>query len=306
MPADQNEHNAAGYRIRPAEPSDAKAFRMLLPAVGDASVGLVAVSVSTGLVVAAAAITKSMRPKPPVGPGVAVHVIPPWRRHGIGTSLLSALKQAAANTVAEAFYAMQKVEAGSSEEQGWRWLGFDPLETVVYHELPLAAIEARLAPLYEWLVENNSIPEDAEIVALCDSDREAVADLHVEYLGGGRNLLLSKMRGEGLGAYHPLYSRVLTINGEVKGCILAHRESKELAVVDANILDAEVRGGWANVWLKLEATRGAAKLGIDRFIYATFDHYADTRAFSQMLGGVETRRMLLMHFLLDGPGGADG
>jgi GNAT superfamily N-acetyltransferase len=239
------------------QPEDAKAFRMILPEVRDASVALVALSTSDERVIAAAALTKSMRPKPPEGPGVAVHVIPPWRRQGIGSALVAALSAAAAQAGAEAIFAIQKVEAGSPAEQGWRWLGLEPLETVVYHELPLAAVESRLAPLYDWMREKQGIPAGAEIIALCDADREAVADLHVNVLGGHRGRLISMMRGEGLGAYHPRYSRVLLVDGVVKGCLLAHRESKDVAVVDANILDPTVRGGWANLWLKLEATRGA-------------------------------------------------
>lgn len=276
---------------------------MLLPTVGDASIRMVAVS-DDNLVIGAAAITRSVRSKPPIGPGVALHVIPTWRRRGIGSALLNRLKQQALDTPTEAFYALQKIAAGTEEEIGWRWLGFKPLETVVYHELALAAIESRLTPLYDWMRQKGAIPDDAAIIALCDSDRESVADLHLSELGGNRSLLLRKMHGEGPEPYHPLYSRVLVVSGTVKGCILAHRESKQVAVVDANILAPDVRGGWANLWLKLEATRGAMKLGIERFIYSTFDHYADTRAFSEMLGGVETRRMLLMHCLLDGSGDA--
>lgn len=302
MPASELPPEHGGYQIRPAEPHDAKAFRMLLPHVGDASVRLVATSKNEQQVVGAAAVSRSLRSKPPLGPGIAVHVIPPWRRRGIGNALLEQLTTRVKASSAEAIYAMQKVEAGTEEEQGWRWLAFEPLETVVYHELPLNAIEARLAPLYDWMSKKEGIPESAAIIPLCDSDHQAVINLHLETLGGNRDLLLRKLRGEGLGAFHPLYSRVLMVEGEVKGCILAHRESKEVAVVDANILAPDVRGGWANLWLKLEATRGAVKLGIERFIYSTFDHYEDTRAFSKMLGGVETRRMLLMYRLLERSG----
>lgn len=292
-------HTEADFEIRPPHESEAKACRMLLPAVREAAVTLVATAGAEQRVVGAAALTKSLRPKPPFGPGVDLHVIPPWRRRGIGRSLLEQLKRSAAiSPQIEALYAINKVEAGTAEEQGWRWLGFCPLETVIHHELALSALEPRLAPLHEWMLKNNWIPADAQIIALCDSDRDAVAKLHMEILGGQRDLLLRKMHGRGPQAYHPTYSRVLLVTGEIKGCILAHRESADLAVVDANILDPSVRGGWANVWLKLEATRGAARLGIERFEYSTFDHYTDTRAFSEKLGGVEKRRMLLMHYPL--------
>lgn len=288
------------YSIRPPQRSDAKAFRMLLPNFREAAIRLVAVAGPAERVVAAGAATQSMRPKPPIGPGVDIHVIAPCRRRGIGGALLRQLKESAAQRGAEAVYGARKVEAGSDEERGWRYLGFEPLEKVIYHELPLDAIEPKIEPLFEWMRERAWIPEDATIIALCDADRDAVADLHLSVLGGDRGALLSKMRGEGLGAYHPVYSRVLLVGGKTMGCILAHRESKEVAVVDANILDPSVRGGWANLWLKLEASRGAKGLGIKTFVYATFDHYTDTRAFSEKLGGKETRRTLLMHCRLHG------
>ena len=293
------------FVVRPPKRSEAKAYRMILPLVREPAVALVAVTGTEERVVAAAALTKTSRTKPPVGPGIAIHVIAPCRRKGIGRALLSALKQAARQQQAEALYAVQKVDAGRMEEQGWQWLGFQPIETVVYHELPLAGIEPRLGPLLEWMKQQGWIPDNAEIISLCDADHNAVVALHIQVIGGQRVVLMRKLRGEGLGAYHPVYSRVLLVDGDVVGCILAHRESKDVAVVDANILHPDVRGGWANLWLKLEATRGALELGIEKFIYNTFDHYADTRIFTEKLGGVETRTTLLMCCHLDVPNQTD-
>jgi hypothetical protein len=48
------------------------------------------------------------------------------------------------------------------------------------------------------------------------------------------------------------------------------------------------------VWLKLEATRGALRLGIKNFEYTTFDRYADTRSFTKKLGGITTETTVLM------------
>ena len=88
---------------------------------------------------------------------------------------------------------------------------------------------------------------------------------------------------------------MLVVDGRIKGCILAHRRDKETAVVDANIIERSVRGTWANAWLKLEATRGALRLGIKNFEFTTFDHYTDTRGFTEKLGGVTTRTSVLMY-----------
>jgi hypothetical protein len=114
-------------------------------------------------------------------------------------------------------------------------------------------------------------------------------------MGGDRGELYRKLRGEGTGAFHPRYSRVLLVDGKVKGCILSHRISADVAQVDANILDASVRGGWANVWLKLEATRCATKLGVTTFQFTSFDQYTDTRSFTTRLGGTTTQAMQLFY-----------
>jgi hypothetical protein len=113
-------------------------------------------------------------------------------------------------------------------------------------------------------------------------------------LGGNRGELYRKLRGDGTGVFHPRYSRVLVIGDTTLGCILAHRHDEETAVVDADIVDPSLRGGWANVWLKLEATRGAMRLGIKRFQFTSFDHYNDTRSFSAKLGGAVTKTTVLM------------
>jgi hypothetical protein len=68
-----------------------------------------------------------------------------------------------------------------------------------------------------------------------------------------------------------------------------------VASVDANIVVPEFRNGWANLWLKLEATQGASSLGITHFHFTSFDHYEDTRSFTAKLGGVVTKTMFLMH-----------
>jgi hypothetical protein len=65
--------------------------------------------------------------------------------------------------------------------------------------------------------------------------------------------------------------------------------------VDANIVAPEIRGSWANVWLKLEATRGALKWGIRTFVFTTFDHYADTRSFTERMQGVTVKTTVLMY-----------
>lgn len=286
----------SGFAIRPAEARDSKALRMLLPQLRNGAASFVAIDGRNQLVVGAAAMTASCRMQPAVGPGVSLEVIEPCRRHGIGTALLAHLEAAARQAFrADALYGAQRVDLGTGAAHGWQRLGFEPVEKVEEHSLPVDQFELRLGPLVERMRSKGRIPANAQIVPLYQANPAAVLQLHLDQLGGERGELYRKIQGKGVGAFHPRYSCVLLVDGRVKGCILAHRAAVDVAAVDANIVDPSVRGGWANVWLKLKATRGAIRLGIKKFQFTTFDHYTDTRSFTEQMGGVTTRTTNLMY-----------
>lgn len=274
-------------------PADAKAVRMLIPELHETSVCFVAID-DANRVIGAAGATRTCRPLPPIGPGIGLHVIEPCRRQGIGRRLLQLLERTAEGEGARALYGASRVEQGSDAMYGWQWLGFTPCETVETQRLPLDQFEPRLAPLVERMQNQNRIPATARLIPLYESNKGAVLNLHLDNLGGDRADLYRKLCGRGSGAFHPRYSRVLLFDGEVVGCILAHRKDSDTAIVDADIVDPSRRGGWANVWLKLEATRGAIRLGIKDFEFTSFDHYTDTRSFTKKMGGVTVQTSLLM------------
>ncbi|RIK73634.1 MAG: hypothetical protein DCC67_17655 [Planctomycetota bacterium] len=284
-----------GFVVQPARAIDAKACRMLLPMMPAQSQFVVAVEGEHGLVIGAAGLTPSRRLQPLAGPGVMIHVIEPCRGCGVARALSQAATAAAAGQGAKALYAAQRCQCEGPAFAAWRRLGFDLCDVVEEHELPLAEFVPRLAPLVERLRREHRIPADARIVPLYAADRAAVLQLHVDHMGGDRQSLYQKLHGEGPGAFHPRYSRVLLAGQRTVGCILAHRKSRHVAAVDANIIAPAFRRGWANVWLKLEATQGALSLGITHFHFTSFDQYADTRSFTAKLGGVTTVRRALMY-----------
>ncbi|MDZ4657602.1 MAG: GNAT family N-acetyltransferase [Bythopirellula sp.] len=278
---------------------DAKAVRMLLSSAFDAFEHiLVAESELPLRIVAAGALTRSMRPKPLKGPGVTLQVIETFRGKGIGKTLLEGLAARALKRGAEAIYATQKVDATSEAMRAWSALGFSPCETVEHHELPLDQFEPQLAPLYDRMLQRGKIPAAARIIPLFDADPAEVLRLHLATLGGDATALMQKLRGEVHGSYMPRLSRVLVIDDQVVGFILAHRVSREIAYVDANVVAPEVRGSWANVWLKLEATREAMRWGINQFVFTSFDHYKDTRSFTERMRGATVQKSILMHLPL--------
>jgi hypothetical protein len=271
---------------------------MLLPEVRDAAAILVAQDRRHQFVIGAGAVTRTFRPLPTPGPGIDLHVIEPCRRHGVGRELLRSLDSIASSMGARALYATRRVQLGSEPMNDWERLGFIKCETVKEHVLPLTQISARLEPLVERMRTQGRIPANARVVPLFQADPAGVLQLHLDYMGGDRAEISRKLRGHGAGAFLPRQSRVLLIDNEVKGCLLAIRVAKEAIAVDANIVESSLRGGWANAWLKLEAFRGAPP-GVTEFRFTSFDHYADTRSFSEKLGGSTVRTTVLMMRPLD-------
>jgi N-acetylglutamate synthase-like GNAT family acetyltransferase len=289
----------SGYSIREATSDDAVACRMLLGELPADSQHWVAVEWANQLVVGAAALVLAPRTKPLLGYGCLVHVVPPCRGSGIGGDLLDQVAGRAMQLGGRALYAVRRVELDSEEMHGLQRLGFTVCETIEEHLLPLTEFEPRLAPLLDWFRKHDAIPGEARIAPLYRTDLDAVTQLHLDHLGGDRESLLRRMRGEGDDAFHGRYSRVLLVGERVAGCILARGHSMNTAIVDAAIVAPELRGGWANIWLKLEAARAAQSLGVTHFQFTTFDRYGDTRRFTAKFGGATTRRWALMYRPLD-------
>jgi len=240
-------------------------------------------------------MTEACRTQPLTGPGIGLEVIQPCQGRGIEAALIQAVEEVACRTLAaNALYIANRVDSDTHEIRKWRSLGFEAVDTVEEHVLPIDQFEPRLGILVERMRARGRIPARAEVIPLYRANAPAVLQLHLAHMGGDRAELYRKLRGKGVGAFHPRYSRVLLVNDAVKGCVLAHRESKHAARVDAVIVDPALRGGWANAWMKLEASRRALLLGIKEFTFTTFSHYADTRSFTNKLGGVTVRKSALM------------
>jgi N-acetylglutamate synthase-like GNAT family acetyltransferase len=272
---------------------------MLLPQLQRDCDAFVAVDGERRLVIGAAAATRVPRLSPAVGPGVAIHVIPPCRRCGVGGALLEQLEQLARQRGAKALYAAQRVEVDSAEMQGWQWLGFDVCETREEHELPVANFDPVLGPLLVRMQRQGRIPAGAQMIPLYAADAAAVVKLHLDNLGGDADDLMRRIHRQAPNSFHPDFSRVIVIGNRVVAAVLARRTAQTAIQVDAIIVAPEARSGWANLWLKLEATRRVIPHGVTHLYFTTFDRYADTRSLVRKLGGRTVRTMGLMWRLME-------
>jgi GNAT superfamily N-acetyltransferase len=298
----------AGFRLRRAEERlDWRALRMLLPQAVHHGCGcdvLVATDdAASRRLIGAIAIEPQMRLQPYLGPRVALHVIPPWRRRGVGRALVQAAATISAARHALALYAWNKLAPDSEEASAWRALGFDrAIESSLTRIDAVRAIEV-LTPLFDWLRKAGQIPAEAQIVSLCDANPDDVVSLVTTHLAGAGTAPLLKQRlvGNHPKPLEPRLSKVLIYNGQTMGAMLGSPLSRNLGLIEANVVHPALRGGWANIWLKLETTREARDAGYEAFLYETHSQHSDTRSVTKRLDGVVVPRIEPYCLIKTGP-----
>jgi GNAT superfamily N-acetyltransferase len=295
--------------IRPPTAVELRACRILLPTAtgADRRARLyVAVSGTPQRVVGAAALGLDARRQTHEGWQVDLHVIPPVRRRGIGRALLDRVLADAEAHQVPALHAWEWVEPDSDAARAWAALGFAPARRKREYEADIAAASSTLVPLYEQVRASGYIPPAAKILPLSEADAAAVADLHVEYLGGSRRLLMPLLTGAAPDAYHPKYSRIILLDGRVVGASLGRVLPGGVCEVDAHVLHPSVRMGWANLWLKMEAAERLLEDGVRTMRYFTLEQHTDTHRISRQAGCRLLRTVVQMRRVLSGGAGAGG
>ena len=273
--------------IRPPTPAEKRACRMLLPhATGAArrSRLYVAAAGQPQRVVGAAALGLDPRLETHRGWQVDLRVIAPHRGRGIGRRLMDHVVAQAVSHRVPALHAWEWVEPDSDAARAWAALGFSQARRKSEYETELPRSLPTILPLYEQVRERGWIPDAARIIPLADADKEAVARLHAEYLGGNRRLLMPLLDGSAPDRYDPQFSRVLLLDGSVVGFTLGRIMTGGVCEIDANVLHPSVRLGWANLWLKVEAAQMLLANGIEVIRYFSLDQHQDTQRLSRQAG----------------------
>ena len=273
--------------IRHPTTAEARACRMLLPRAteGGRRARLYVAAVGSPVkVVGAAALGLDPRRETHQGWQTDLRVIVPFRRRGIARAMIGhVVAQAAAHGVPH-LHAWDWVEPDSEPARAWAALGFSPARRKLEYEADIERASSTLIPLYRQVRESGYIPPTAAIVALGEADPDAVARLHVDYLGGTRRLLMPLLTGAAPDRYHPKYSRVMLLDGRVVGASLGRVHADGVCEVDAHVLHPSVRMGWANLWLKMEAAERLLADGIRTMRYFTLEHHTDTQRISRQAG----------------------
>jgi hypothetical protein len=279
---------------------------MLLPGAtgpGQRSRLFAAVAGTPQRVVGAAAVGMDRRLETAGAWQIDLRVIVPFRRRGIGRALVEHVADLARAHRVAALHAWEWVEADSEAARAWAALGFSPAQRKLEYEADIAAASSTLPPSYRQVIADKWIPETARMVPLAGADYDAIARLHVEYLGGSRRLLLPLLDGSAPDCFHRKYSRVMLLDGRVVGFSLGRIGADGVCEVDAHVLHPSVRMGWANLWLKMEAAERLLEDGIRTMRYFSLEQHGDTRRISRQAGCRLLRTLVQMRRELRGSAG---
>jgi len=276
---------------------------MLIPDAfhhGGGARAIVATSSDGRHIIGAAAVSPRLRSDPVTGPRIALHVIPPFRRRGIGARLLAACAQVAAAERAAALYAWQPLLPESLEARAYAGIGFDRSIRVEEGRADVEKSYQYLKPFFDELVQRQWIPPAAKLVPLSPAYASEIANLHVQYLGGRPDEIAAQVRGELPIRYHPQLSPVILVDGKVMGFTLARLFGERQTLVDSHALHPRLRGGWASLWLKFAGLCACRDLGIATTLFYSYDRHTDTQKLSRK-AGVVIREMIEPYILLENP-----
>lgn len=269
--------NTAELEIRRAQPAELARVRRLAPDLYKAGSApdrvIVAVRSAASELIGIAAIAWRNWGQPPGFP-VYVHVTDEWRCKGVGRALVSAAARECRSDI-DRFYGWSSVDEPSAAWLFARAVGFHVHRRTLHFEADVLTFYSMVNSIHERLSKHARIPPAAKIVTLASVPPAPVARLLSETFGTPYERVLANVEGKGPGAHDAERSVVLIVNGEVQGALL-YRWADGTPEIDANVVAAHLRGGWANVVLLRHATQNGLAAGARRFRFLCDDTIADT------------------------------
>jgi GNAT superfamily N-acetyltransferase len=282
------------FSISPAEASDMRACRMLLPACflpTQAPELLVALDADKNLI-GAAAIGWATVGDPPAFP-TAMHVVPTWRRRGVGRALVKAAATALRGE-APAMRPWSSVTEASDAAAFCLACGFIAHHRVLHFVGEAERMETALAGYRERLEATGWIPPNARIVTLPEAPLSEVAHLAAREFHSSPAALMARLQGRAGTAFDPARSVVLLVDGAVMGAQLVSIAEDGIPEVDANVVSPKLRRGWANLLLTHEGTRVGVANGSRRFRFFCDERVTDTVKLARRSGAELVRTDLSM------------
>ena len=223
----------------------------------------------------------------PAGFPVAIHVLPPERRQGIGRCLLEAAVDLALDDT-DGLWSLKPV----ADEGAAAFLiacGFEARRHEHHFEAAIDALLADIAPKADRLRARGRTPSDLQLKPLSEAPLDEAARLLARSLGSAPAQAAEQLRRRVTDAGAQDRSRVALRDGRVEGLIL-WQVTDGVAVVEARVVHPRNRGGWLNAMLLEDGlVRGKAE-GLDRLRFHCEDRVRDTLSLARRCDAVETAR----------------
>jgi GNAT superfamily N-acetyltransferase len=276
--------------IRPARDAEARACRMLLPEMftptqsPDLLVAMADDPAGVRRLAGAVALGTVHGPADP-GFAVLVHVVPPWRRRGIGRALITAAV-ARCRGRSPVLRAARPVPEESQAAAFLAACGFDRYEWIRHFETDTAAFHADMLRLRQRLGQR--VPAAARVVPLRAAPAAAIAQLVSREFPILPSQVLARLNPAAPDAYD-LDKSVALLVGEVVGGALIYNWNGGVPVIEVRVVDRALRGAWGNVLMLEQATRNGLEAGATRFRFFADDRLADTMKLARRANAEEIK-----------------
>jgi GNAT superfamily N-acetyltransferase len=273
--------------IRGASPTERPLARALLPeAFAEAlepEVLLAAQGRPARVLGAAAVVTAAVRGR--LIARVAMRVVQPERRRGVGSALLERAMARARAHGARAIETWTEVESGGAAAAFCERLGLGPGRTLERYEATGDQLERHLSGLVRRLRERGRIPAEALVAPLSAGDVEAVARLVTDQIGGRVGAVRKRLEAlAGDARERSGLSMVARRGPDLAGALLVDLEGEDVAVVRSRVVAPGQRGGWVNAVLLAAALRRGVAKGLRRMAFVAATENADTIKLARRAG----------------------
>ena len=274
--------------ITPALDHEAGACLALLPQARNIPVELL-IARRGGAVVGAAALSWRNWAEP-VGFPTLIHVIPAERRRGVGTRLLQAAADLAAEET-DGLWTFGRISETAEAAAFLRAKGFVVRRRRHQFEAAVEALLADVGPKAERLRRRGRIPDGLTIAPLAAAPLADIGWMVGVELGGAPEQALHDLTQRVSRAGTDAGDRSLAVMKDgAPVAVVLWRIEGDVGLVEARVVHPRYRGGWSNVVLMEAGLTRARDEGVIRFRFDCDDTVRDTLSLARRCAAIETER----------------
>ena len=283
--------------IKLAPESEAAACAALLPEVKNPKAEFLIARCDGAFAGAAAVVWESWTQ--PAGFPLWIHVLPPYRRKGVGRGLVEAAT-ALIQGETGGLWSHEALRDDSSAKDFLQACGFQIVRRQHHFIADIDPLMANIEPNLARLRQRGRIPSEARVVPLVEAPIDKVGWLVSAELGSGPLRVIERLRhAAATGATSRRERSIVAMEGSNVTGVLICSVRDGVGVVDGWVTAPGWRNGWTSLLL-LEAilTQGKAD-GYEAFRFYCDETVKDTMKLAQRSGASETAALLQFYLQAD-------